>query len=655
VSLYPSIYSGLNVGLKPSTLTKYAALGPNRLANFDYSEPATVGVNGSGSFTSEYATDEWEDFSTGTVPNAATGGTETLVDSNGFTNRNTANLWNGTDFTTRVAWETNNGGDKLTASGTTAGDSNNQDIAGRVVMRINPGGVVSNDYAFAKCTATTVEGWRLYFSGGTLVPNVNIKDDLGNVITFAVAGGPYDDGAWFEIKFLYDYSADMLYLKTNRAAEGSASTAALTGTLTNSAAVKVNSREGSTRGLIGAQYAYAGVSVGANAQNFYNESVTLPGADPATQDAAKTALTTVSRGSLISVPTSATTVGHYSDDQLPVGFNSNLTSGYALYANSTVTNLLPYSESVIGWTNTWGTTTSNYGDSPDGFRSSIRLEASGAGQAFYDSGITTLASTEYTWSFMMRSTDGGADTDVTVLIRDDSNANVIVTETKTATSEWQEFSVTGTTGVGGVSCSARILALAATDDIEINFFQFNLGDARGAYIRTSGASAALVFSNYQASFADGTIKAETGEAECVYTRAFGSYGGSNCYVWDCGNATSSANRRYLNLSNTGVNPTSGGYNESSGSVWTVTSGAQSVDAEECTSVVRWDSSGGLAVAAGAEAQILYNGGSSDHDVGTFTSTETINRVSIGNYRGASSVFAMDGYVQRLRFWDGERA
>jgi hypothetical protein len=634
----------------------YLAVLSTLLADFDFSTPTTVGINGNGTFASTYATDEWLlQETSGSYSNNV--GSETLSNTGGLQGQTAVGLFNGADYISRKAWETDStvaNTNYLKAAGSTAGDSNNQDFAFRLIFRCK-GPQVSGDYLLAKrSSGSPFAGWFLQW---TATDRIRLSLDGGaTAATLDTTAAQHDDAAWHEVTGWYDFSANMMYIKTDLSAENSTSTATIITSLSNANSLFVNAyRTGAAEGFASNQVAYAGVSVGANAQAFYDEEVVLPGADPTGL------LTTQSRASLISVPVSATHVAHFAPDTLPIGYHSALNGGaggYGLYCNSAVTNLVPNSETTISWNNTWNTTTLNYGDSPAGFRQSIRLEASGIGQAFFETSIAIAASTEYTWSAWVRSTDGGADTDFRMTLRDETNSTNVADVSHTATSQWQLFTVTGTMLAGAATASTRIISLTASDDIELQFFQLNLGSARGAYIRTSGASSSLVACIYRATGTAGQyMLGGTGELEMVYIPAK-LEGAATRYLWESAEPTGNLNRRYTTLQTdaTDMRVRQYGY-DGAGSLFVSGFVLPNITTlEEFTLVQQWDSTGSLAVVVGADAYASVTGAvaaSSSSDIGTFTSGSTATTFTIGGTRSGGS--QLDGHVQRIRTWSKERA
>lgn len=625
-------------------------LGPNLLADFNFATPTTVGIGGNGTFASSYATDEWLlQETSGTYANNV--GTETLSNTGGLQGQTAVGLWDGSSYVARNAWESDStvaNADQLVASGTTAGDSDGEDFAVRIVYRIK--GAIASLNHFASKRNGNNEGWSIYTGSSDRV-SIAIEDAATNTVTLTCANnGVATDGSWGCIDAWYDQSADMLYIKTNLVSESSVSTSGV-GSITVANALKVNGKS-TTDGQAGVQYAYVGVSVGANAQNFYDETVVLPGTDPSGL------LTTISRGSLISGQCDATHVYHAAADTLPQFYNGNFsdTNKLGLYCNSAVTNLITYSEALSNWTQSGTTTTTdNQTDQRDGFRSMSKITA-GAANDFIKETVTTVASTEYTFrAVVLESTVGCTGR---LIIYDETGAAELASQTFTCTSTHQEVSVTATTNVGQVSTSLRIEIDTSGEHLFAGECQYNLGDARGAYIRTSGASAALVANTYRAVAAAGTLaSAAAGEVEAIVVGAFNNGQPINSsYIVDIGDGTTINNRRFIWLASNGDIAQSYGYDSSGTFAWILGmhTGTRDFTSQESTLTLRWDATGGLALGGGEDAETLLGGVSQFTDVGTFTSTDAITDVKIGALYGTGSAGATNAFIQRIRIWDGER-
>jgi len=639
-----------------SATTALVASGPTLLADFDYTTPATVGIGGNGTFASANATDEWILASPTANSYANNVGSETLDSSGGGLEDQTAvGLFDGTDYVSKLAWESDDTAAntcRMLSSGATAGDSDSQDFSFRIIFRGKSGLWSTSDYMLTKWASP--RGWYLYATGGRVKFLLNDGTNSASVSAATTFDNTCMDGAWQEIKGMFDFSTGLLSL-TTRDSETTIDASAVNLSMSNAGALQINGVNGgaSTNGLSGLQITYAGVSVGANAQAFYDETVVLPGSDPTGL------LTTASRSSLISVPVSATQVAHFAGGttlgttQLPIGYNALLSgTGYGLYCNSAVTNLSAYSELFTNWN--YGanvTVTDNYADSPDGFRSASRMVTTANNEDVTEN-ITTVASTEYTHSVWVKRA-GGTDVGFKLQLYDISNSTVMnITGTLTATDTWQLFSHQGTTGVGGVSARQYIRVETSGDEILISGNQTNLGDARGAYIRTSGASAALVASDYEAVGSAGAmIKSTAGEAELISVSGFPTAPGNESLI--DAHAGNNVDRVYIYNGASGRQPTAVGYDSSSVAQWTLSKAtATDMSTQENTFVAQWDSTGGLAVTPGADGSTVYNAEAAVNDIGSYTGTDTATSIQVGANRVNSSLF--NGFLSRIRIWDGER-
>ena len=629
-----------------------SVLAATLLADFDFSAPAAVGIGGTGSFSSAYATDEWEDFSTGTVPNIA--GTETLANTSGLTDRDTQ-LWDGTDFSSIRGWESTDtaaNDSYLVSSGSTAGDSDNEDVSFRLVCRFNKHLAGAYDYVLSKFGSA---GWALQSTPS----GFRILIDSVAAVYTSITDSLSWEGSWTCIEMFYDHSAKVVYVKTSNAAEVSASVSAASGSITaGGTALAVNKFSGgTTSGLPQIQVAYVGVSVGANAQNFYDEEIVLPGADPGAYDTDKTALTTKTRGSLVSVPISATGVCHFANDTLPLGYKSAFTdtNKLGLFTNSARVNLSAYSEALSNWTQSGTTTTTdNDGDSPDGFRSMSKITA-GAANDFIKELFTTVAATEYTVSVLIEESTVGVTG--RVIFYDETGTVELASQVFTGTGLPQEVSVTATTNAGQISSSCMIEIDTSGESVYAWGAQYNLGDSRGdTYVRTNGGSASLVASNYKVVGTAGQYcKAAAGEIEAVWVSSFAATPNANAYLIDCSPTGSNNNRVALLAESNGDTPRAYVYDSGGTLQANITSGVQDTDGQQNTVVLRWDETGGLAAGGGEDATIKYNADAEVADVGSYTTADLITDIQIGAYRGHLGANDYDACIQRLRIWDGERA
>lgn len=648
MSLLPNIYQGLLTGLKSSTLTKWGgASGPTLLADFDFSTPATSWVSGRTGFSSAFATDEW-DFQTQTVAGSYDNsvGSATLDNLNGLPDQTAVGIWDGSSYAARTAWEGVDGTTGISCSDSTVGDPGSGDFCVRVVFRCTLDQVTSNDVIVAKRQSSAGNpGWALAFTGSTGSLGITYDDGTTSTVDYIV--GTHADGAWHYVTFWLDASESDGFIKSDLVAEQSDLANSL-GSISSSSALTINNHwVGHTSSSMGAlQVAYVGVCEGANAQNMYDEEFWQHASDPTGL------LTTISRASSIGVRVAENQTAMFSDDQLPIGFNSNLNAGaggLGLYCNSAVTNLLLWSEMPSAqWSGSNATRTDNDGDSPDGFRNALGVTATNTNGFIYDTNAANTASTEYTYSVWVKRNQG-TDVSGDIELYDLTAAATIATQAYTATDSWQLVSLTTTTPVGCVSTRSIIRVSTNTESILVSKAQLNLGDARGAYVKTTGSAAALVFSDYRATGSAGEFcKGATGEIEAVWVQGLDATGSSR--VFECSNDSNNDNRRSMYVA---VTTDRSLVSDDSGvSIGTLNEGSVTLGVEQ-TGVLKWDDSGGLSSGGGEMASYEVTAPASTL-VGTFASADTVTSVYVGNAISPTSSEALDAFIQRIRIWDGER-
>src|SRR5690606_4750142 len=125
------ITSGVGDGLN---WWPYGSSGPSLLANLDFSTPTTSWKSGRTGFSSAYATDEWLlQETSGTYANNV--GSETLSNDSGIQGQTAVGIYDGTSYTARKAWEATSALSGLDGSGSSALDSDNEDLCCRIVFR----------------------------------------------------------------------------------------------------------------------------------------------------------------------------------------------------------------------------------------------------------------------------------------------------------------------------------------------------------------------------------------------------------------------------------------------------------------------------------------------------------------------------------------
>lgn len=644
--MYQGLVQGLQQNLHQGLGSKWAvaAIGPTLLADLDFRTPVTTSDFSS---PSGYETQYW-DFQTQTVAGKYDNGvgSATLDNSGGLTDQTAMGVFNGTDYESYNAWEADTTTDKCTASSGAVCQPVNTDFAVRAVVRYY--GLAANAHTI--CGNYTTNGWVLYTSGGNIY--FSLKDSTLKSVQLTASDALLKGGGVHVLTAWYDHSAEMAYMKLDNGTPASVATAAGEGDF-SSAAFAIG--DGLSSAEVGMQTLFIGYCEGANAQAYYDETVTLPGTDPTGL------LTTTSRASLISVPVSATAVAHFAPNTLPIGYHSALAAGaggYGLYCNSAVQNLIPESENMglSPWSITLATRAQNAASSPDGFYSANKITQTGADGRYYATITGLTASTEYTFSFWARTDDGGHD--VAVKMTNHANSAYIETTTRTIADAWDVYSVTFTTEAGQTQSQMNLSGGLSTDTDKVLYawgIQLNKGSARGAYIRTSGAAATLTAQVLTVDFAAGTLyKAAAGELEAVYvTSAVGS--AAHRFIADASQSPyGNTNRHYhyiaANASVTNANHVI--YDSSAVLAANVAAASPPSTSIESTAVSRWNETGGLAAGGGEDATISVNGAGVGSDVGTYTSTDTITRIRVGSSNTGAG--QPDGFISRIRVWDGER-
>lgn len=554
-------------------------------------------------------------------------------------------LWDGSSYIGRSAIETppGTGGGTFVANNSTVMDlTGSVSIAFTMAIRLSSPPPISIRFL-----------WNRQGSGKGYWLNIDTTGRLavvhydGTTSKTATLLGNLADGAWHPIavvynettKFFHAYSDIGTTVSTDYSANGSVSG---TGFLT------IGSGGTSIPGM---QFAHICGYEGAAAEAIDQtalDSWWTNGNDPTGL------LTTQSRASTISVLATGSYVSHFAQNKLPIGFNTNLSGGlggYGLYCNSAITNLLVSSEfhSASGDWNIFGAGShliDSVVNSPDGFRSATSFTTLGSNAAMYDT-FLAVSGTTYTSSAWIKRNQG---TDVAGNIRFWDSTLGHRSSSFLATDEWQLFDIQAP--AGNASAGQYIFVDTGGDSILIWGNQVNAGDARGAYIRTSGVAASLVASDYEAVAAAGVLaQASRGLAEAVYV-PIGS-GVSNRRVFALSDGSSNANYRELYFDGGAVRPRSTVYDSSSVSQAALVGSNQTMLVQENISTLKWDKDGGLATGGGQDVEMLYNSGDLKSDIGTFASSETITTVNIGHYRSAIATLELNGFISSLRIYDRE--
>lgn len=628
MSLFPNLRVGLIAGLLVGI---NAVPGPELLADFDYRTPVTAF-----DFSSEFATDQWDMQDAVTMANSGTVGTETLANSGGLMQQQAIGLRTATSYTARKAWESTATTDDLTASGTTAGDSDNEDFCWRLVYRYRGAQVGSEHVLSKRDSAALFKGWGVHVTSSSII-KFTVDGGAAEVV-LDTGASVIDDGGYHWVTGWYDESADLMFVKTDTAAETSADSSTVTDSLANAAPLNFNGLAG-LGGSAGIQIIAGGVCVGTNSEAMYDAAeadCVLPGTDPSGL------LDPPDRNSLISIAVAAAAVAHFSDDTLPIGYDAALeaaSGGLGLYCNNAHTNLVPHSELSTGAIDTDVTSTDNAADAPDGFRSATTLLATAANGNQARTAVT-VASTEYIGTAHIEEVTAGVTG--RAIMYDESNSAELGATAFTGTGTPQAVEIVASTIAGGISTSVRVEVDTDTETVIAWSWQLQTGDGRGTVIRTSGAAASIVQSDYRAT--GNHVNEDTGELEAVFVLKVLPPTGELHYVYD---TNAAADRRALYVDDTGalkfiVN------NSAGGAVATITLGTVVIDTEY-TARCQWDKDAGLdtdSVRGKLNALAKVSSGAAFTAGGGFTA-----EISLGA-NATTADTALDGFLARLQSFNG---
>ena len=624
VGIRQGIRQGIWQGIRQGVSQGY---GARLLYDLDFSTPVTAF-----DFSHTNATEEWLMQEASSTYTNAKGGTALTV-SNGMMGQTAVGLYNGTDYVSRKCWEVRpeagSGTDHLEADASTL-DSDNEDLCFCIVFRstnTNGTGVLAG-----KRDASPYNGWMLG-SAGSGYMTASVDDGAGSG-TAQVNANHYD-GAWHWAKLWWDHSTKQLSLKSDLGDDLAVSTT-ITGSITSTTEFQVGRAEfWSSTASPNLQIVYMGGCTGANSEAMFDETVTLPGTDPTG------VLTTQSRNSTISHWVGSANVSHFGPDTAPIVDDPALTSGYGLLTNKATTNLLPESEDFTAWTNSNSTDTMGASavDSPDGFHRGTELTATAASGYIHDS-ATVTAETDYTFSCWIKR-KGGSDVESFLQIYDTVNTASVINTGFTATDTWQRFEVTGQTAAGGTTMRCDIGIDTDTEEIYIWGAQLELGDGASHYVRTVGASAATVASDFIAPFE--ISLGDIGEIEATWVRH--NFPGTGGWIYSAEPASGSDNEKSH-------------YTDSSTRVRTrIWDGAgasedisfQNILANATEYVVRhvWDVNGDLL--SGEQAMVVngttYESGTAPWDGTSPSAGDAVTQIKIGNLNSANE---LNGVIQRIR-------
>lgn len=603
-------------------------VGPPPIASLDFGAPVTVNDFSS---PSSYEADYW-DFQFQTVAgNYDNGvGAATLNSVSGLTAQKAVGVFDGLSFTGYNAWESVTATDGLIASGIAAGNSDEEDFSFRVVLRIGEVGAGSLSI-IGKLAGGGVPGWLLYVSDSAIrfyiadgttsrelvFPSTAIRQELA-------------DGAIHSLSGWYDHSAGMLYLKGDLFSQVSLDVSAVTGTLSNAQALRIGQSHLST--LAGMQCLFAGVTVGIDAQSFYDEAISLPGEDPTGE------LFIVDRNSIVSIPVNAAgNIAHFAQDSVAIGYDDG-PGKIALAVNDAVQNLVSDSETLGNWTGIGASTVDKNADAPDGFRNATKITASGD-NGFIGTGLVTVASTEYTESVYVWNADSG-NTSGRIVFYDESNGAEVGSQAFTTNASFQRVTLTATSVVGQISSSFLIEIDGAGDSIHAWGAQCELGAYATFYVRALGAASTSVRTRYTANF---IVDKVFGEIVSISTKTAVR---GNVALWNCVSDVGNQNRRRV-VSNP-VNNTSTIY-AGNGAIEDSVVFAHGGTLGEETIRVAWDQSVDGALLGGKESVVVYQGATFSVSASPWENpTDTgsdISKIDIGSIGGG---FVQPGWYQSIK-------
>ena len=468
------------------------------------------------------------------------------------------------------------------------------------------------------------------------------------------------DGAWHYLTFWWDETAGDLFFKTSADGETSSLATGIsdpdcTLNLCCNASWSAHTSSGAQQ-----QVAYLGFCEGANAQNMYDEDFWQHAEDPSGF------VTLQKRTSLIGAPVGAGYVSQFAQHataaQLPIAFSPLLVAGvggYGLLTNSSITNLIASSEELGGadWNPSNMTLTDNFGDSPAGFRNATKLAATAANGYVASDPFTVSSNTIYTVSAYVKEITAGC---VGRLILWDATAGAELAGVAfTCDSTWDNFvSLTATTGGSMVSAELRVRIDANTEECYAWGAMATLYErTEGSYVKTTGASASLVFCDYECLGTTGQFidASSQNEAEVVWVGTHPSKVGRNSEYLGAFWGVSVGSTWIMTLGTSNTTPSLQLYNSSSGLESNVNTAVIDPAAQENTQIMQGDPDGGLTEGPSGEGAINVNGGAFDSTVGTFTATDSLTKLQLGNAgHSTTNTTACDIIISRIRTWDGER-
>ncbi len=644
-------------------LAATACVDPNVLFNADFTTPVTQPFPSSSAEmtalgvpapTSIFLLDETggANFADRVASNDLT--PQGLATSEAWQNQRAIGLFDGTDLYSKRCFETEQAstGSADAANNTIFDVDGSTSIAFFVLFKSVLGDApTGSPLILQKRGPNPYPGYELRFDvtgAGVLDWRVDIGAPAPTECTVAL---DHRDGAWHGALAILDWNANSQALYTDL---GNTSVVPPAGSPSNTGIFSIG--QGILANAPGLQYAYLAVWVGANAEGMGAADFALlfrHATDPTGL------LTTASHASLLGdvvaeAPSFGTSLCEYSSSQVPLGYNANLTNSLkmGLRCSPAVTNLLTNSDDgrVAPWlrVNVGVTgTPSERNDSPRGMREAYRFRATAANGYIYQA-FATAASTEYTIAvFVKRHTLMAVDVPGRLVFYDVSGGAELASQAFTATSEWQRVSLTATTNVGQVNSQIRIEITTQND----YFTFFRASACLGPYappIYAFGGAATQALTDFRiAGVAGQYLRSLQGEMDIVYASDVDNTPGfqRHHYYADGG----AAPNRHRSLTNAIRQPL-WAVNNSAGVAHSTFTGAAADQSVEHDIRHLWNSvnplSGGIHV-FGVDNGVSYNSGA-----GSYTATETVTTIHIGQDGAANN--QLRGLLATMTCYDGPR-
>lgn len=562
-------------------------------------------------------------------------------------NRTATGLWDGTDFVSKKAIEITDGtiNDFRSASSSVFDYDASTSFAFLFVFRMSP------DQTGSQSLLSNWSGGVGYdiltSAAGLLQFNI---DDGANTGSRNVSG--VQDGAWHCALVVCNRTTNLLHSYTDTG-ESTDDDISSVGSLSNGGLFKIGPWTSSRQGHF--QMAYLAVFEGAEAESLDANTITSfwkHATDPTGE------LTTIDRDCLISVPLSATTVGHFAPDQLPIGYHPAFSSGYGLYCNNALTNYLPYSEDLTQWT-TGGsvTVTESDADAPDGFLGADTISKTAGTQygSIWDTTATLTAGQIYTVSAWVKRNSGSGPS---IEVRDSGDTqeyasrHLSLLEVDTWTRVALHFVADATAGAAyliRLRPSPGALAETASAsfwgvEVKAGYVYNEVGAGAGPYIRTTGSSESLVESNYRV--AD-VLPTDTARLVADFVYELGT--GNDQFIFD---TESNTDRRsaWINESTPGFE---GEFRDDGDSAWFTVGSASDTSVEDTVYqlIARWDIDAGDFPDGSSYTATYHIDGASQQtaDTDTTSASEAVRDILVG--RSFSSGYSLDGFIQSIKVYD----